>query len=117
MTPAATLLTVETEARLRDIGEVDILIGIPSYNNARTIGHVVRAVMAGLAKYFSNRRAVLVNSDGGSSDGTPDVVARAVVDYGAMLISDRLTRASPAKAAPFGRSLKSLAVSMRKPVP
>jgi len=89
MTPAATLLTVETEARLRDIGEVDILIGIPSYNNARTIGHVVRAVMAGLAKYFSNRRAVLVNSDGGSSDGTPDVVARAVVDYGAMLISDR----------------------------
>jgi hypothetical protein len=89
MTPAATLLTSETEVRLREIGEVDVLIGIPSYNNAKTIGHVVRAVMAGLAKYFSNRRAVLVNSDGGSSDGTPDVVARAVVDYGAMLISDR----------------------------
>lgn len=89
MTPAATLLTSETEARLREIGEVDILIGIPSYNNAKTIGHVVRAVMAGLAKYFSTRRAVLVNSDGGSIDGTPDVVARAVVDYGAMLISDR----------------------------
>lgn len=89
MTPAATLLTVETEARLREIGEVDILIGIPSYNNARTIGHVVRAVMAGLAKYFSTRRSVLVNSDGGSSDGTPEAVARAVVDYGAMLISDR----------------------------
>src|SRR6476620_11116619 len=80
MTPAATLLTVETEARLRDIGEVDILIGIPSYNNAKTIGHVVRAVMAGLAKYFSGRRSVLVNSDGGSVDGTPDVVGRAVVD-------------------------------------
>jgi hypothetical protein len=89
MTPAATLLTSETEAKLREVGEVDILIGIPSFNNARTIGHVVRAVMAGLAKYFSNRRAVLVNSDGGSSDGTPDVVSRAVVDYGAMLISDR----------------------------
>lgn len=89
MTPAATLLTSETEARLREIGEVDILIGVPSYNNATTIGHVVRAVMAGLAKYFSNKRAVLVNSDGGSSDGTPEVVARAVVDYGAMLISDR----------------------------
>ena len=52
MTPAATLLTSETEARLREIGEVDILIGVPSYNNATTIGHVVRAVMAGLAKYF-----------------------------------------------------------------
>jgi len=87
--PADAAIELLIEPRLRDIGEVDILIGIPSYNNARTIGHVVRAVMAGLAKYFSNRRAVLVNSDGGSSDGTPDVVARAVVDYGAMLISDR----------------------------
>ncbi len=33
-------------------GQVDVLVGIPSYNNARTIGHVVRAVQAGLAKYF-----------------------------------------------------------------
>lgn len=89
MTPAATLLTAETEARLGDIGEAEILVGIPSFNNAKTIGHVVRAVMAGLAKYFSGRRAVLVNSDGGSSDGTPGAVAQAAVDYGPMLISDR----------------------------
>ncbi|WP_447978915.1 glycosyltransferase [Candidatus Nitrospira bockiana] len=89
MTAASTLLTTETEDRIREIGEAEILIGIPSFNNARTIGHVVRAVMAGLAKYFSGRRSVLVNSDGGSTDGTPEVVARSVVDYGAMLISDR----------------------------
>ena len=37
------------ETQLKEIKEADILIGIPSYNNARTIGHVVRAVMAGLA--------------------------------------------------------------------
>src|SRR6476659_162040 len=77
MTPAATFLTVETEARLRDIGEVDILIGIPSYNNARTIGHVVRAVSVGLAKYFPTQRSVIVNSDGGSKDKTQDVVMQA----------------------------------------
>ena len=46
-------------------------MGIPSYNNARTIGHVVRAAAAGLAKYFPDRRSVIVNSDGGSKDGTP----------------------------------------------
>jgi hypothetical protein len=56
------------EMQLKEIKEADILIGIPSYNNARTIGHVVRAVMAGLAKYFPKARAVLVNSDGGSTD-------------------------------------------------
>jgi glycosyltransferase involved in cell wall biosynthesis len=64
---------------LRQVGEIgsaDLVIGIPSYNNARTVGHVVRAVTAGLAKYFPERRAVLVNSDGGSTDGTGEVVAR-----------------------------------------
>jgi hypothetical protein len=57
------------------IGSADIVVGIPSYNNALTIGHVVRAAALGLAKHFPDRRAVIVNSDGGSRDGTPDVVA------------------------------------------
>lgn len=85
-------LAEETEARLSDIRQADLLVGIPSYNNADTIGHVVRAVSAGLAKYFPERRAVLVNSDGGSSDGTTEVVARSIVDYGALLISDQQSR-------------------------
>jgi glycosyltransferase involved in cell wall biosynthesis len=60
--------------QLEEAQKADILIGIPSYNNARTIGHVVRAVIAGLAKYFPNAKAVMVNSDGGSTDGTQDEV-------------------------------------------
>jgi glycosyltransferase involved in cell wall biosynthesis len=65
------------EARIAEIGEVDVLVGIPSFNNSRTIGHVVRAATAGLAKYFPELRAVIVNSDGGSSDGTPEAVLQA----------------------------------------
>ncbi|WP_447975297.1 glycosyltransferase [Nitrospira sp. Kam-Ns4a] len=82
-------LTPETEMKVREIGEAEILVGIPSYNNAGTIGHVVRAVSAGLAKYFPRSRAVLVNSDGGSSDGTPEIVAHTVLDHGTMLISEQ----------------------------
>ncbi|HET8580757.1 MAG TPA: glycosyltransferase [Nitrospiraceae bacterium] len=89
MTSATTPLAPETEAKVNEIGETEILVGIPSYNNASTIGHVVRAVSVGLAKYFATKRVVLVNSDGGSSDGTPEAVAQAVVDFGAMLISDQ----------------------------
>ncbi|MFQ5991100.1 MAG: glycosyltransferase [Nitrospiraceae bacterium] len=89
MTDAATFLTQQTETKVQGLGGAEILVGIPSYNNADTIGHVVHAVSAGLAKYFPNRRAVLVNSDGGSTDGTPEVVARSVVDFGALLISDQ----------------------------
>lgn len=66
--------------QLEEVQKADILIGIPSYNNARTIGHVVRAVMAGLAKYFPNVKAVMVNSDGGSTDGTQDEVRRVQIE-------------------------------------
>ena len=61
--------------RVRELGSAELVVGIPSYDNARTIGHVVRAVAAGLAKHFPGRSAVIVNSDGGSRDGTPQVVA------------------------------------------
>ena len=61
--------------RVHELGSAELVVGIPSYNNASTIGHVVHAVAAGLAKHFAGHRAVIVNADGGSSDGTPDVVA------------------------------------------
>lgn len=67
-------LRPELASELERIGRAEILVGIPSFNNARTVGHVVRAVSAGLAKYFPDLACVLVNADGGSSDGTPDVV-------------------------------------------
>jgi glycosyltransferase involved in cell wall biosynthesis len=72
--------------RLAQIGEADIVVGIPSYNNARTIGHVVRACSAGLAKYFPHRRSVLINSDGGSKDGTPEVVLRTELEAESLLL-------------------------------
>jgi glycosyltransferase involved in cell wall biosynthesis len=69
------------------IKEADILIGIPSYNNARTIGHVVKAVMAGLAKYFPKAKTVLVNSDGGSTDGTQEEVKKVGIEDFKMILT------------------------------
>lgn len=89
MSNGLTPLTVSTELRIREIDSTEILVGIPSYNNADTVGHVVRAVSVGLAKYFPGRRAVLVNSDGGSSDGTPALVARTAVDFQYLFIGDQ----------------------------
>jgi hypothetical protein len=86
------ILRDEVRAQVQEIGGADLLIGIPSYNNARTIAHVVRAVTAGLAKYFPDRRAVLVNSDGGSMDGTPDVVAQAELSGTKTILVQRAPR-------------------------
>jgi glycosyltransferase involved in cell wall biosynthesis len=72
--------TDDIKTYIKSIGNADIIVGIPSYNNASTIGHVVRAVQAGFAKYFPGKKAVLVNSDGGSTDGTMDIVQNAAID-------------------------------------
>ena len=81
-------LTPEAELKIQDIEKADILVGIPSFNNATTIAHVVHAVTAGICKYFPAARAVLINSDGGSTDGTPQVVANTGVDLRVLLVSE-----------------------------
>lgn len=84
------VLREDVSARLSEIGEADILVGIPSYNNSDTIGHVVRAVQAGFAKYFPDQRAILVNSDGGSKDNTHEIVEKTVIDdFQPLLIDQR----------------------------
>lgn len=91
MNPDGVILRKDVREKIRSVGAADIVVGIPSYNNARTIGHVVRAVQAGLAKYFPESKAVLVNSDGGSTDGTMEVVHQAVPeDPGSILIAHRV---------------------------
>ena len=73
-------LPAEAERAVETIKQADIVIGIPSFNNARTIGHVVRACYAGLSKYFPQLSGVVINSDGGSTDGTREAVLSASVD-------------------------------------
>jgi hypothetical protein len=71
------LIKQQVQEKLSAMGGAEIIIGIPSYNNADTIGHVVRAAQEGLQKYFPARRALIVNSDGGSKDGTVQAIDQA----------------------------------------
>ncbi len=67
-------MSEEASRAVRKISQADIVVGIPSYNNVRTIRHVVQAVHAGLVKYFPQFTSVVINSDGGSRDGTREAV-------------------------------------------
>ena len=69
-----TALTPAVRDQIARLGEADIMVGIPSFKNAATIGYVVRAAQAGLVQYFPDLRPVVVNSDAGSPDGTGRVV-------------------------------------------
>ena len=76
----------EARRAAESIGKADVVIGIPSYNNARTIEHVVRAANAGLGKYFPEFNGVVVNADGGSTDNTREAVLSARVEDGHLML-------------------------------
>jgi hypothetical protein len=82
-----TALQDEARQWLAKIGHADILVGIPSYNNATTIGHVVRMAAEGMVKHFPDMKPVLINSDGGSPDGTRQVVLNTPVPQGVEVIA------------------------------
>jgi hypothetical protein len=56
--------------QLMSVGEVDLLVGIPSYNNALTLGQTLQSVEESLRQNFVRERAVILNMDGGSADET-----------------------------------------------
>jgi len=90
-------------AEVAQTKEAELLIGIPSHNSAQTIGPVVRAVIAGLNRYFPGVKAVLIHSDGGSTDGTREEVERARVEEFKILFTSHPVHPVHQIAPPYHR--------------
>ena len=75
-----SFLTDDFLRQLMNVGEVDILVGLPTYNNAKTVGSIVHAIQSGILRGFPRERAAIINVDGGSRDGTPDLVRDCSID-------------------------------------
>jgi len=69
-----TALRAYTSKRLEEVDRADILVGIPCYNNDRTIAHVIQMVTHGLAEHYKDKRSVMLIADGGSTDDTREAV-------------------------------------------
>lgn len=80
------------------IEKVDLVVGLPVYNNQSTVGHVVRQVSQGLNKYYPDKRAVIIVSDGGSVDDSREE-ARAVEVYPFQEILVTIYRGVPGKGS------------------
>jgi hypothetical protein len=66
--------------QLINVGEVDILVGVPTHNDAKTIGPIVETIQAGILGFFPRARAAIINVDGGSRDGTRELIVGAGID-------------------------------------
>jgi len=56
----------------KGIKKATIVVGIPSYNESRTIANVVEQVSKGLREYYSDVDSVIVNVDNNSPDKTKE---------------------------------------------
>jgi hypothetical protein len=71
------LLSDELLRELMAVGEVDILVGVTTYNNADTIRQVMASIQAAFIRFFPRQRTVLIAADAGSQDETRRHVAEA----------------------------------------
>lgn len=56
-----------------EVKKAEIIVGIPSYNEADNIDFVTKQVDLGLKKFFPKKESVIINVDNNSPDGTKDV--------------------------------------------
>ena len=87
--------------QLMAVGQVDILVGLPTLNNAGTVTDVVRAVNVAFNRDFPRLRTVMINSDGGSTDGTPELVRAATQTESDMVQTSHSLRTLHRVLAPY----------------
>ncbi len=101
--------TVEHESTLSDaflrqlmaVGQVDVLVGLPTLDNAATIIDVVRAIHLCFTRDFPRLRTVMINSDGGSTDGTPELMRAATFTEADMVQTSHTLRTLHRVLAPY----------------
>ncbi len=68
-----TALREPDQRQLERLGQVDIVVGIPCYYSAESVAYVIETVARGLEEFYPDRRALILVSDGGSTDDTREV--------------------------------------------
>jgi hypothetical protein len=60
------------EENPQNITEAEMVVAIPSYREAKLIGHPASQAAQGLKRYFADKSCVLINCDNNSDDGTKE---------------------------------------------
>jgi hypothetical protein len=76
MTYFDTALDDAARRRLRQMASADLVVGLPAYKNGRTVAAVMTALADGIRLHFPEARALVLVSDGGSTDDTIEVAER-----------------------------------------
>jgi glycosyltransferase involved in cell wall biosynthesis len=84
------------------VDQADIIVGIPSYNEADSIAYPTDMANRGLLEHFSDKKSVIINVDNNSPDGTRDAFMNTPTKVPKIYIS------TPAKTRGKGNNFKNL---------
>jgi hypothetical protein len=97
----SSILSDELFSELMAVGQVDVLVGLPTLNHADSVGAAVHAVHLAFNRELARERTVLLNVDGGSTDGTPDIVRDASIVERETLLASHSLRTRHRISAPY----------------
>ncbi len=69
------------------VQSADLVVGIPSYNEAELIAYPTRKASEGLVQYFGNKNSVIINCDNDSTDGTREAFMNVVTEIPKIYLS------------------------------
>ncbi len=63
------------QRQLKQLGEADLVVGLPTFQNPAEAVHVAQTALAGLQQHYPHLRTVLLNADAGQAATTRQAVA------------------------------------------
>jgi len=93
------MVFIENPERVK---QAELVVGIPSYNEAGSIAYPTKMASIGLLKYFPNKESVIINFDNNSPDGTKDAFLKTPTKVPKIYIS------TPGDLRGKGNNLKNL---------
>jgi glucosylglycerate synthase len=96
--------SILSDELLRDliaVGQVDVLVGLPTLNHADSVAPALRAAHVAFSGQFARERTVLLNVDGGSTDGTTDLVRSAPLADSDTLVASHSLRTRHRISTPY----------------
>jgi glucosylglycerate synthase len=94
--------TMFIEENPENVQKAELVVGIPSFNEAELISYPTQKASEGLVKYFGAKNSVIINCDNDSTDGTREAFLNTATEVPKMYIS------TPAGVRGKGNNFKNL---------
>jgi len=76
----STGLREHARETIESLGAADIAVGVPCYQSAASLAHVIRTIAKGIETHYPDAKALIMVSDGGSTDDSREVARHTEVN-------------------------------------